>query len=285
MADSVYTKRIRAHLVAYKERELGVVESGIWEGPKGPVPRSHILPSDKLSLNVLPSIRESFWNWWENRPSASGRDQLHIYFAHLTSSQALAANLFYPWLAGGAKAQSYLLSALGLPDDEKVIAWDLEALPDPKEGTNVDCFIECVSKRRVLVEAKFTEIEFAPGKSNERRLKKLRETYAPRLKAIVKPEALDDEAFFKNYQLLRNLSFVTADSYVRFVVPKANTALQEGLTFLETAVLPQWRANVQVLFLEDLAQSLKTVAPLVSPGLASAVKEFEVKYLPTDALY
>lgn len=279
MADSDYIKRIRTHLTAYKQRELGVLESGFWKSREGLVSHAHILPSDKLSLNILPSIRESFWGWWNGRPSPSGRDQLHIYFSHLTSSQALTANLFYPWLSGGSKAQQFLLSALGLKSDEKVIAWNLEAVPDLDEATNVDCFIECASKTQVFIEVKFTEAEFATGKANERRLKKLLETYWPSLRDVVKPEALEAETFFRNYQLLRNLSFVRAGSHVRFVVPRANSALRPGLKFVDEMVLPRWRSNVQVLFLEDLAKGLEEVAPQVGPGLAQVSEEFRGKYL------
>src|SRR5215831_6655864 len=88
MADARYISTLKEHLAAYKSEVLGVQESGVWGAP--PRPYSYILPSDHYELNIVAPFRESFWSEQRRR-----QWKLHEFFHDLSSSQALAFNLFW----------------------------------------------------------------------------------------------------------------------------------------------------------------------------------------------
>src|SRR5690349_3320225 len=111
-----YGERLEAHLVRYKHERMRVSESGTWKGRNGSVKREHILPFRRRELNILPSIRTAFWAYWrEQRRTRVPPPCLHRGFPHLTSSQAMAFNLFFPFLHDASGRSALLLEALRMP--------------------------------------------------------------------------------------------------------------------------------------------------------------------------
>src|SRR4051812_16548522 len=110
MSSMSYNLMLREHLAKYKQEVLGEAESGSWRD-HGPYP--HILPESKQALNIIPEVRAEFWDYIEEcQATESRRVKLHRDFAHLNSSQALAFNLFFPFLGSSKRRADILLGAL-----------------------------------------------------------------------------------------------------------------------------------------------------------------------------
>ncbi len=222
---SGYAERLRGHLSAYKRQRLGVDGDGI--DVRHHVAYPHLLPRELYRLNVLETIRAEFWKYWcELEQGPRGRRiRLHPGFHHLNSSQALAFNLFFPFFGLADADPSVLLEGFGIPETD-IHGWAFEAVPDRTESTNFDFLAMLGTGGRLLVEVKFSEGEFGSCKADDVHRRKFEDIYLPRLRSKVEPDLLVEDAFFQNYQLLRNIIALqpqTADSLV-LLMPKANRA-------------------------------------------------------------
>jgi hypothetical protein len=100
-----YQDRLRAQLVKYKFRALEVLDG----------PKPHVLPADKVRLNIVPPLRERFWTEFDRAAAREGSTlALAADFASLGSQQAFAFNLFYPLVLERAWAQAFAETMLGL---------------------------------------------------------------------------------------------------------------------------------------------------------------------------
>ena len=139
-----YEERLRAHLAKYKFRVLRVLESGAVKGARTGVvaKRPYILPAEAIELNILAPFRERFWAEFAGAGGTEARKlELQRDFAHLTSSQALCFNLFYPLVADRSWAETFVQGVLGLKKaTPKRLAF--EYVEDPEEATHFDFFAE-----------------------------------------------------------------------------------------------------------------------------------------------
>ena len=272
-----YQLRLREHLGRYKREVLGVEVDGTWNYRRRIIPYPHILPAGQERLNIIEGSRDEFWTYFEDQKRHAERPAtLHRDFAHLNSSQALAFNLFFPALGSSRAAPELLLEALGCRP-EPVARWRFEEVLDRREGTNFDVAITFTSGRRVLVEVKLTESEFGVCADDHEHQQKLIDIYARRLAGKVTPGALTTPDFFSRYQILRNVSYANATTEVMFLVPKANEALDDGISFVKEAVSSAFQSSVHVVYLEDVLDRLT----LLTSGsrLGGAVAELRRKYL------
>jgi hypothetical protein len=266
-----YAVRLRRHLAEYKQSRLGIRQDGLWV--KNRKPYSHILPRKLRRLNILETVRAEFWNYRREE-----RLKLHRDFHHLTSSQALGFNLFFPFFGLRPQRPEFILRALGAPEGS-IEGWAFEKVLDPAEGTNFDFHITLVGGRHIYFEVKLCERGFGKVKANERHLKKLDEIYRERLLGKVGPDSLAEKTFFRNYQLLRNISYLSPDLEHQLVIicPQANEALREGLSFLEGALTAKMRGGVRVVYLEPLLTELR-VQSRSEPRLGAHAELLEEKY-------
>lgn len=271
---SIFSDQMKAHLARYKIEHLGVPQNGLWRSNSRPYP--HILPESDHRLNIIETIRDEFWEYFH---AHSATLPLHTDFHHLNSSQAFAFNLFFPWASNKAN-HGRLLSALGLQEEE-VLRWSFEEIPDPAERTTFDFYAELVSGRRVLIEVKLTEASFGTAIPDEAHRYKLQGTYVPRLSGKVTPAGLEESAFFLNYQLFRNVSHLDINRGDRLclVLPRSNevTWLQ-GERFLNYLEAPA-RDAIRMISVEDLAVALSAAAPEVSTKLSEHMNLFKTKYM------
>jgi hypothetical protein len=279
-----YEERLRAHLAKYKFRVLRVLESGARRGARTGVLATppYILPPEQQRLNILAPFRERFWAEFD---AASGerRLPLHRDFAHLTSSQAMAFNLFYPLVADRDWARAFLQGVLGLQDAApRRLAF--EYAEDPEEGTHFDFFIEldAASKGgKIYLEAKLCELGFGAADLDERHGEKLARVYAPRLSALVEPKWLEPDAFFRRYQLLRILCYLDKPESVLFIVlPRANEPLRKALEVLPDITAGALRGRVRTLYLEEVVEKLPALLRGRDEALKAHYREFGEKYLP-----
>lgn len=264
---------LKGHLARYKDNVLGVSDDGDWKG----TPYSHILPRELGHLNLTPDIRDACWEYL----TASGV-QLHQYFHHLNSSQAFALNLFFPFLAGGAQGQGALLRALGL--DGSISEWEFEAVPDPSEGTNFDVLLDLKNGRRIFIEVKLTESGFGKVNPKDRHLRKREEVYLPRLRGLVRAEALEVVAFFRRYQLLRNISFVdpARGDELLLVFPRANAEVLGEAEAVFAVLEDEMVALVRIVDTEAMTTALLQSSDLPAV-IRRSMEELALKYSPTAA--
>jgi hypothetical protein len=266
-----YAVRLQRHLAAYKQSRLGVRQDGLWIKNGKPYP--HILPRKLRRLNILETIRAEFWSYRQEE-----RLKLHRDFHHLTSSQALAFNLFFPFFGLHPQRPELMLRALGARESS-IEGWAFEKVLDPSEGTNFDVHISLVDGRHIYFEVKLCERGFGKVKADERHLKKLEEIYRERLLGKVGPDSLAEKTFFRNYQLLRNISYLSPDLEHQLIIicPQENEALREGLNFLEGAMTAKMRGGVRVVYLEPLLAELRDHWR-AEPRLGAHAELLEEKY-------
>jgi hypothetical protein len=233
---------------------------------------------------VLETIRREFWSYAENVGLTAS---LHRDFHHLTSSQAMAFNLFFPFFGMRGDYSAPLLVALGSVGGE-VQRWEFEAIPDAAEGTSVDSLIEFVGGRRLLIEVKLTESNFSSCRADERHRFKLQQVYAPRLHGKVAEGALAEDAFYAHYQLFRNVSHLNleAGDYLVLIVPRANAGpWNTAGSFRQRFLNDVSRQAVRLVAFEELLQGLPAkVSPIDSPVLRAHLAFLAEKYLPLPAV-
>ena len=274
-----YQDRLRAHLVKYKFRSLGVLASGAWKGPRtGAVAaHPHILPAGEARLNILAPYRERFWQEFER----GERRPLHRDFAHLNSSQAMCFNLFYPLVADRAWASAFVQNVLGVKGTPRTLAF--EYVEDPQESTHFDFFVQLDSAEKLYFETKLAEIGFGTAELDARSRERLMRLYAPRLAGLVDPKWLEPDAFFRRYQLLRNLAYLDQPGNLLYLVlPRANESLAQALRILPEITAGALQERVRVLYLEDALERVKPLLRGRGEALKNHYREFREKYLPVE---
>ncbi len=165
-----YQTRLTEHFLAFKADHLPGLEDGTWSYRGTPKSYAHILPKEQFQLNILPGIRDRFWRWFK---SANPPITQHQYFHHLNSSQALAFNLFFPFLnQTTCRVDSRLLRVLGVPADGPY-SGQFEKVFDRDENTNFDFYLEGPAEHKVFIEFKLSENEFGSCVNDERHCQKL----------------------------------------------------------------------------------------------------------------
>lgn len=273
---SNYARQLNEHLARYKAMRLGSLEPGTFTYRGVTRPYEHILPKDQQWLNVLEPFRADMRAYLTSkRPPI----KLHRYFHHLNSSQAFALNLFFPYFEKGGS--SHLLAALG--SEGRLSSWEPEFVVDEEEGTNVD--VTWMSGGvRTYCEVKLSEQEFGTAKDDDRHREKLERIYRPYLTDTCSPDLLQPEAFFRNYQLLRNVWLIARESGSRlmFLLPRANKTVWDQL-ILFLGQLPEVIAiRIRVVAVEQVLESL--IAAEEMPGALRGYGEMlREKYVLDEA--
>jgi len=248
---------ILEHLAIYKREVLGVVPNGTW-WRNGRV-YTHILPSKLSDQNVIDA---GFKN--ELLQLISEKEK-HLGFHHLNSSQALAVNLFGPFLTSGRLTP--LSKVLGHELVKPI--WKFEKVFDPDEGTNFDLFGKTEAKS-LFFEVKYTEDRFGSAKDDEHHNNKYREIYLSRLESIT---SISRKDFFREYQLWRNLLYQDS-GVVFFVIPKFREDLLERIEIAKDRTSHAER--VKVVFIDDICDVGMSID---NTAFNSHYTEFRKKYL------
>jgi hypothetical protein len=144
--------------------------------------------------------------------------------------------------------------------------------------TNFDFYFKTETGKKFFFEIKYTENEFGKASGNPDHVKKFKKVY--NTGAVFNPiqEFYRDKLmFFKNYQIIRNLIHVAADSYVVFVYPKDNNKIKQQAFNAKTKILKQpFDKHLFTIEWEDI---FKVVNDKVnSPSLKNQLEEFGKKY-------
>lgn len=265
-----YRESTLAHLVEYKRSQLGVPADGRWHHNNKPF--AHFLPEDQRELNILPRIRADFWSF-----AASTGIRLHRDFHHLTSLQAFAFNLFFPFRGAGADARAALARALGV-SGVQVTDVRFGVVLDGDEQPIFDVVLD-LDRGSAVVAVKLTEDAFGAGKTDSAHPHKRGVLYRRRLEGKVGISALGDDMFWDHYQLLRNISYANPDNarYVILFIPRANAALTTSTQrFLAAWLEGEYHPWVRIVFLEDFLDALRDLPGL--PELEAHFRDVQAKY-------
>ena len=272
-----YQIDIKEHLEKYKfgNSELKEKEKGFWARHQKFY--HHILPDTEANrkLNLLPEYRNTIWDYKIQKDV-----ELHQYFHHLNSSQAMCLNFFYPlW------KENELITILKLIklEDESIesdsICFEKESNIEEKpfRPTSFDFYFKTESGKNIYFEIKYTEQKFGTAKPDEEHKLKFEDVYKKHLKALEK-EYHNPNKFFDNYQLLRNLIHLSEDgnSRVIFIYPKGNKKIQEQAKNAKSMVIDSLKDYVISLTWEELLESVETETK--NKKIKEQLKEFRKKY-------
>jgi hypothetical protein len=270
---SKYADRLREHLSRYKVERLGVPDHGTWA--QNGREYEHILPQQLFQLNILEPIRREFW---QHAKSSGLQAKLHRDFHHLSSSQAFAFNLFFPFFGLPEQSAEPLLQLLRLPV-EPIRHWAFEHQPSRREGTNFDFYIEFEAGWRVYFEVKLTESQFGSCASDEHHRQRYQALYREMLEPKLVAAALAETAFFANYQLGRNVGYADERSTVIFLIPRSNRAIfEQAQSFLDHSVRPEVRNGIHVIDSERVFADLTDKK--LHPFLEMHTAQMREKYVP-----
>lgn len=273
-----FKARVIKHLEGSKTNVLKISEKGLYHHKGKDLPYAHILPKEKADYNLLKKYRSSYIVYRSMK-----RIVPHKYFHHLNSSQAMCINFFYPLME--KKRLGAILSLLGIPGEPVYdrTCFDKESELEGKNtrNTNFDFYMETSEKKKVFFEIKYTEDDFAKNKTDAEHMDKYKRTYAGLVKkSLALAEDVRNEAFFlTNYQVMRNLVHIDADSYVVFVYTEGNKVIANSARIAKTEMLKEeWRDHLILLTWEELLNYAGSHPDLAGFGDYFS-KDFTEKYL------
>ena len=269
-----YQSLLRDHLINYKVSNLGVEDDGFWRNK----PYRHILPKELYALNILGTIRENFWEYFNSQETL----KMHRYFYHLNSSQAMYFNLFFPFIMDNKKYLNILLDTLELPL-KGVSEVSFEKIIDKSEGTNFDFYIGYENGMQMIFEIKLQEKAFASTQNDEEHNKKLKRIYKKRMRNIISTRFHNRMVFFKNYQLIRILTYLGYSDKTRlfFIIPFENKPLENKTAeLIHYLVDGKFEDRINIGFLENLVSALVSRCEAEKiPLLKKHFDHFTTKYI------
>ena len=184
---------------------------------------------------------------------------------HMNSSQVMCISFFKKFFEK-PEYEKILLdvlkkSGVEIAPEEKIKAAIFEYEPSPKERTNFDFYMVLLSGKKISFEVKYTEPDFggiSPDKDDP-------DKYDRKWDQIYKDMVLkspfldiDKEAFYKNYQINRNIVYAASSDHVLFLTPKANDekGIAAGRSYIDQMHCP----NIKNLYWEDIAEKTMEAA-------------------------
>ena len=231
-------KRIKRHLSEYKLRVLKINENGMWNNKQ----YAHILPTN-LSLKNL--IDKGYYKGLCDIANTIKRHDFH----HLTSSQALAINLFGPM---HAEKDFSILEENGIE-----ISKDTDSQFEYKEpdGTTFDFYIRN-GEQNIYLEVKYTEKTIATkSKANEDE-SRWSQYYESPMTRILKDNTCAEKLFFSQYQLWRNIVRTSNDNdIVVFVFPATRKDLEAEVVSAIEKVRPEYADRIKIIHIDAICKS------------------------------
>lgn len=260
--------KLKLHLTNYKIDKL-TTECWVWK--KSGRKYGHILPEPRLNL-IDVSYKDEFDKFYEDK-----KEKLHMYFSHLTSSQALCFNLFYPLCI------NKILYIVDSSCNENT-KWNFEHIEEnsfekqknEKDKTNFDFFMSC-DNRKFFFEIKYTEQTFGYVSKvvpNDLHDQKYINYYKDQME-IVAP-SVSKEEFFANYQLWRNICHATFGT-VYFVCLKDRTNLINDVNEAIKQCTEKYQNKIKILTIDELVKRILKITN--NEKLHKHYLEFSEKYL------
>jgi hypothetical protein len=275
---SAYCDKLLLQLAAHASGELSGTNDVPPHEPGSS--QSHVLRAEAYRTNILPGIRERFWQWFE---ALHPPIPLSARFADLSVSQAVVFNLFFPFIEDG-RVDPRLLEVLGVRGRDYTARFDVAVhhndSEDATHAAHIDFVMEASSGERVFVDVKLAEAHFGRCEPDAQDFDNLARRYAPELREHVDAKWLAPDAFFANRRVMRNLSCLAGDprSGAVFIFPRANECLKAEEQTIKQIVSKSLAPRVAIYYLEYLVErALKATA--ADPRLHEHFLRFRAKYI------
>ncbi|WP_445957293.1 PGN_0703 family putative restriction endonuclease [Yeosuana sp.] len=273
-----YQNEIKTHLIAYKEKNFKGFSHGLWQNNPDNILKYAFVPIDR-DYNLIETFQKEYLNYEKANVTKIKR---HMYFHHMNSSQAMCLNFFFPLYK--ENCLELITDFLGFKDEKvkcKSVRFEEPSKIDSIKGsrpTNFDFYFETETGKKFFFEIKYTEYDFGKASDDTDHNKKYDNVY--NTGTIFNPiHSLYREKllFFKNYQIIRNLIHVAADSYVVFIYPKDNIKIKKQAIQAKTEMLQEpYDKHLFTIEWEDLFKSVNDKVKLSS--LKNQMKGFGKKY-------
>lgn len=215
---------------------------------------NHIIKSanraSAAKLNIISSVDHDLFD-----EHIIAQKRLHRCAHHLNSSQLLCYNYFRPMMTADGcpniKLKQWVMDNIGVQLSEKARC-RFEHVVNTKERTNFDFYIKD-GDIEIFFEIKYTESMFGRVKYSQRYEKKFEDIYKEMLTAQkCLPINMPMQLFFDNYQLCRNICYVTScNKFVVFIFPKNNTTVfSQFEAFIP--LIQSGSSNVKVVYWENV---------------------------------
>lgn len=237
-------------------------------------------------------------------------DIKYHYAEHLNSSQTMCIAFFKKFFE--TKENEYLLAEILMMLGIDVLGSEFTAavfehIPNAKEGTNFDFYLELTNGKQITWEIKFTEKEFGGTTLDKKRprryIEKWKDIYTDMLydcayysypavdcddyKCLSTGELANDccvhnqcaiHEFYEYYQIRRNILYAkNKGDYVLFLTPRENHSLDEGRAYIERYAKEWAPENIKNIYWEDLIETtLKAVS--CNAELFDYYSRFKSKY-------
>lgn len=155
----------------------------------------------------------------------------------------MGINFFSPILENDCKLKSLISYITGVTIDSSAIVTSkvFEKKPDGNKHTNFDFFFALDNGQKFYFEIKYTESEFGGIKPDEkypeRYTKEWKIFYEQQIRSSKHLSNFDDASFFSDYQINRNIAYVTREyfenEYVCFLYPFENGSLSRELNSID----------------------------------------------------
>jgi hypothetical protein len=294
-----FKKNVQDYLGSYKKKVLGISKHGKWWINKKDnqyVERFHILPLNEgvkkdykygknniRKLNLIEPYRDECWDF-----IIKHRIPLHQYFHHLTSSQGMCLNFFYPFFK--ERKLSIVLNSLGVSNlisdndiDYSDVAFEQESsIDNDKQATSFDFYLSLLNGQKFYFEIKYTETGFGSKEVDEKSTKRFEEVYKKPANNVLIRDFQDPKISLQNYQIMRNLIHLGQDSFVIFIYPKGNTVVGEQGKLAKSSFLrKEYKNNLIVETWESLVKAVSE-QPSLPDRLTRQIASFCEKYLQID---
>jgi len=272
-----FAVQAKEKLELYKKNVMGISANGIFNYKGIKYNYGYILPKKDKWKNILP------YKNCEVKDKFISENQLHKYFHHLNSSQAMCLNFFYPLIC--EKKLDIILNALFIYGevDYKAVEFEKESNLDVGYGmsTNFDFYIPLIDGRKIYFEIKYTENGFGKAKNDIEHKNKYESLYKSLLmkNMAINNKFKKQENFLKNYQIIRNLVHIDDKSTVVFIYPKNNIRIQKDVNKVKNEIINNnWNKHFIPITWKQITN---TVLMFVSePELVEYYqKKFITKYL------
>ena len=210
--------------------------------------------------------------------------KIHQYFHHLNSSQAMCINFFFPLFK--EKKLEIILQALGLYNekvDYETVNFEFDEKSIEKKygetSTSFDFYFETKRGKEIYFEIKYTENKFGKTEKDERHLNKYKNIYEKEADKVIISKYNNDDCFFENYQIMRNLIHVSDkdnNKYVVFIIPEDNKLIYKQAKEAKDFVKDKYKNNVKVLSWDNLYNIIKEQN--FTGNLKKHFSEFKKKY-------
>lgn len=241
--NSSYQEIIKKHLALYKENILDIKEMGEWKNNRKCY--SHILPEHQCMRNLIDA---GFHKELCSMALYLG-NKLHSGFHHLTSSQALAINLFGPMKE---------LNDFSLICDKNKVNLGIKNADTckfehtEKDSTNFDFYIESEVKKYYF-ELKYSEKTIATKSGSKHDDERWEEYFKVPMTTILKRSSDAFKLFFSQYQLWRNIIRVANnDTVTAFVFPEAREDLEAKVKDAIDKLKPEYASRIRIIHIDDI---------------------------------